>query len=82
MMKEFDMSKVTPMETTEIWTKGRLNLIFGWSKFICMCFKMTSEPQMEEAAKKAALDTAYSLAVAASEIYCRLRDVYQLPEEG
>ncbi len=82
MMKKLDMSKVTPMETTEIWTKGQLNLIFGWSKFINMCFQMTSEPQTEEAAKKVALDTAYSLAVAASEIYCRLRDVYQLPEEG
>ncbi len=31
---------------------------------------------------KKQMRTAYSLAIAASEIYCRLRDVYNLPEEG
>ncbi len=81
MMKTLDMSKINPQETTELWVKARLNLIYGWSKFICMAFQMTSEPEMEEAAKKAALDTAYNMAVSASEIYCRLKEVYDTTEE-
>ncbi len=80
MMKELDISKVTSMETTELWIQGELNLIYARSRFINMCFPMTSQPETSESAKKAILDTAYNLAVSASEIYCKLRNVYNLPE--
>ncbi len=46
-----------------------------------MAFQMALEAETKETAKKALPDSACHLAVAASKIYCRLKEVYDMTEE-
>ncbi len=76
-----DMSTVTREDTVALYVRGELNLIHLYSRFIASALQMAKEPEISEAAKRALLSTAESLAISASSAYCALVDAYRLPEE-